>query len=159
MESATWYDPAIAEALQENGISSITDLNDYAVNLEQYASSLENDARNAFEFLVNSSDPNEVLEFVAELQRQARGEEADPPQETAPQQQPPAEYQRPAMPAPLPAGGQLNGQSFYGMTPGEVMALHGAIGSPEQIARWDEAIMNTPQAYFQELAPYLIQGS
>lgn len=161
MESAAWSDPAIVEALQQNGISSIADLNQYAIGLEEYASTLENDARQAFEFLINTQDPNAILEFVGELQRQAAGGEAQPeqPQQPVQQQPPPAEYQRPAMPAPLPAGGQLNGQSFYGMTPQEVMALHGAIGAPDQQARWDEAIMNTPQNYFRELAPYLIQGN
>lgn len=158
MESQVWFDPAIAEALQQNGIQSIADLNQYAVGLEEYASTLENDARQAFEFLVNTQDPNAILEFVGELQRQA-GVEAQPIEQPVQQQQPPAEYQRPAMPAPLPAGGQLQGQSFYGMTPQEVMALHGAIGAPDQQARWDEAIMNTPMNYFRELAPYLIQGN
>jgi hypothetical protein len=129
------------------------------VNLEQYASTLENDARQAFEFLINTQDPQQILEFVGELQRQAAGDQSQPQQEQPPMQQPPTEYQRPSMPAPLPAGGQLGGQSFYGMTPQEVMALHGAIGAPDQMARWDEAIMNTPQNYFRELAPYLIQGS
>lgn len=144
--------------MQQNGINSVADLNNYAVQLEQYNQQLENDARSAFEFLVNTQDSQAILEFVGELQRQAAGEQPEqPPQQ--PPQQPPAEYQRPAMPAPLPAGGQLQGQSFYGMMPNEVMALHGAIGAPDQMARWDEAIMNTPQAYFKELAPYLIQGS
>jgi hypothetical protein len=138
----------------------VADLNDYAVQLEQYNQQLETDARNAFEFLVNTNDPNEIMSFVQELQRHARGDQPEPEQPPPPvQQQPPAEYQRPTMPAPLPAGGQLGGQSFYGMTPNEVMALHGAIGAPDQQARWDEAIMNTPQGYFRELAPYLIQGS
>lgn len=102
------------------------------------------------------------MSFVQELQRHAHGDQAvEQPQQQPPpvQQQPPAEYQRPMMQAPLPAGGQLGGQSFYGMTPNEVMALHGAIGAPDQQARWDEAIMNTPQGYFRELATYLIQGS
>lgn len=130
------------------------------MQLEQYNQQLETDARSAFEFLVNTKDPDEIMEFVQELQRQANGGQApEQPQQPPVQQQPPVEYQRPTMPAPLPAGGQLQGQSFYGMTPNEVMALHGAIGAPEQQARWDEAIMNTPQGYFRELAPYLIQGS
>lgn len=133
------------------------------MQLEQYNQQLETDARSAFEFLVNTQDPNEIMQFVQELQRHAHGDQGQPEQPQQPpapvQQQPPAEYQRPMMPAPLPAGGQLGGQSFYGMTPNEVMALHGAIGAPDQQARWDEAIMNTPQGYFRELAPYLIQGS
>lgn len=155
-----WVSPEIVQALQSNGFGSIEDFNRYAVGLEDYTSTLENDARQAFSFLTSEErSPEEIIDFVGELRRLSGVEQ--PLQQQQPQFQQPEEYLRPVMqaPLPLPAGGQMGGQNFQQMSPQEIMGIHSNIHHPEQMKRFDEAMMNTPMAYWQAIAPYLITGS
>jgi hypothetical protein len=156
-----WADEQIISALQQNGISSIHDLNNYALALEERAQTVESDTQQILDYLINANDPNAVLEFVNELRSQVGGEGQQ--QEQQPQQkqvEQPQDYERPVMNAP---GDQYYGQpaqqTFSGMLPGEIASIQANIYSPDQQARWDEAVLNTPMAAWQQLAPYLIQGN
>jgi hypothetical protein len=136
-------------------------LNNYALQLEERTQAVESDTQQILDYLLNAPDQQAVLDFVNELRSQVGGEGNQQEQQLQQNQvEQPQDYERPVMNAPSDQYyGQPAQQTFSGMMPGEIASIQANIYSPDQQARWDEAVLNTPMSSWQQLAPYLIQGN